>query len=82
MSDDAAILARLRDVLAGFFNNPGLAVDASTTARDVRGWDSLANVELMVEIEEAFGIRFRTGEVAGLKNVGELVGVIARRTSG
>lgn len=81
MSDDAAILARLRDVLAGFFNNPGLAVDASTTARDVRGWDSLANVELMVEIEEAFGIRFRTGEVAGLKNVGELVGVIARRTS-
>lgn len=80
MSDDTAILARLRDVLAGFFNNPGLAVDASTTARDVRGWDSLANVELMVEIEETFGIRFRTGEVAGLKNVGELVGVIARRT--
>lgn len=81
MSDDAAILARLRDVLAGFFNNPGLTVDTSTTARDVRGWDSLANVELMVEIEEAFGIRFRTGEVAGLKNVGELVGVIARRTA-
>jgi acyl carrier protein len=80
MSDDAAILARLRDVLAGFFNNPSLAIDASTTARDVRGWDSLANVELMVEIEEAFGIRFRTGEVVGLKNIGELVGVIARRT--
>ena len=34
MSDDAAILARLRDVLAGFFNNPGLVVDVSTTARD------------------------------------------------
>ena len=82
MSDDAAILGRLRDVLAGFFNNPGLTVDASTTARDVRGWDSLANVELMVEVEEAFGIRFRTGEVAGLKNVGELVAVIARRTAG
>jgi acyl carrier protein len=80
MSDDADILARLREVLARFFNNPGLAVDASTTARDVRGWDSLANVELMVEIEEAFAIRFRTGEVAGLKNVGELIGVIARRT--
>ena len=82
MSDDAAILARLRDVLARFFNNPGLTVDAATTARDVRGWDSLANVELMVEIEEAFGIRFRTGEVAGLRNVGELVAAIARRTGG
>jgi acyl carrier protein len=81
MSDDGDILVRLREVLARFFNNPALTVDASTTARDVRGWDSLANVELMVEIEEAFGIRFRTGEVAGLKNVGELIGVIARRTS-
>jgi acyl carrier protein len=81
MSDEADIISRLREVLASFFNNPGLAVDASTTARDVRGWDSLANVELMVEVEEAFGIRFRTGEVAGLKNVGELAAVIARRTT-
>jgi acyl carrier protein len=45
----------------------------------VPGWDSLANVELMVEVEQSFGIRFRTGEVAGLKNVGELVSLIARR---
>jgi acyl carrier protein len=37
---------------------------------------------LMVEIEEAFGIRFRTGEIAGLRNLGELVAVIARRTKG
>jgi acyl carrier protein len=82
MSDDADIWVRLREVFARFFDHPGLAVDASTTARDVPGWDSLSNVELMVEVEEAFGIRFRTGEVAGLRNLGELVAVIARRTKG
>jgi acyl carrier protein len=80
MSDDSDIWPRLREVLARFFDIPGLTVDASTTAHDVPGWDSLSNVELMVEVEEAFGIRFRTGEVAGLKNLGELVAVIVRRT--
>ena len=82
MSDDADIWTRLREVLARFFDNPALTVDAATTARSVPGWDSLSNVELMVEIEEAFGIRFRTGEIAGLRNLGELVAVIARRTKG
>ena len=80
MPNDVEILDRVREVFARFFDSPGLSVDLETTAATVPGWDSLANVELMVEVEQAFGIRFRTGEVAGLKNVGELVGLIARRT--
>ena len=80
MANDVEILDRVREVFAQFFDSPGLNVDLETTAATVPGWDSLANVELMVEVEQAFGIRFRTGEVAGLRNVGELVAVIARRT--
>ena len=77
--DEAEIWTRVRDVFANFFNDPALVVNAATTAENVEGWDSLANVELMVEVEQAFGIRFRTGEVAGLKNVGDLVALVARR---
>ena len=73
------ILARVRDVFVRFFDNPRLNVSPETTAATVPGWDSLANVELMVEVEQSFGIRFRTGEVASLKNVGELVSLIAKR---
>ena len=73
------ILARVREVFVRFFDNPRLNVGPETTAATVPGWDSLANVELMVEVEQSFGIRFRTGEVASLKNVGELVSLIAKR---
>jgi acyl carrier protein len=79
MTTDTEILDRVRDVFERFFDNPGLTINLDTTAAAVPGWDSLANVELMVEVEQAFGIRFRTGEVAGLKNVGELVALIGRR---
>jgi acyl carrier protein len=81
MPDDAEIWKRVHDVFVRFFDDPGLTLNAATTAGDVPGWDSLANVELMVEIEEAFGIRFRTGEVAGLETVGELIALITRRTA-
>jgi len=80
MPNDVEILDRVREVFARFFDSPELRINVNTTAAAVPGWDSLANVELMVEVEQAFGIRFRTGEVAGLRNVGELVALIARRT--
>lgn len=82
MLDEPTILTRLHEVFVSFFDDPAIRLTKSTTASDVYGWDSLANVELMVEIEQAFGIRFRTGEVAALTNVGELVALIARRAGG
>lgn len=82
MLDEPEIWRRLRETFARFFGDASLEVGAATTAEDVPGWDSLANVELMVEIEEEFGIRFRTGEVADLASVGDLAELIARRAAG
>ena len=54
-------------------------VGPATTAGDVDGWDSLANVQIFVALERAFGVRFRTGEIASIANVGQLVDRIAVR---
>lgn len=79
---DNTTLGRLQTVFARFFDDPALRLSPETTAADVPGWDSLANVELMVEVEQEFGIRFRTGEVAALTNVGALAAAIERRSAG
>lgn len=71
-SDARSSWDRLVSVLRDFFEDDELVVDATTTAADVDGWDSVATVELMVTIEREFGIRFRTGEMARLENVGQL----------
>lgn len=65
-------LSRLNHVFCEFFGDETLELSAETTAQDVDGWDSVATVELMVAIEREFGIRFRTGDIASLRNVGEL----------
>lgn len=75
-----AIWPKLTDIFRDIFEDNQLTISPETTAKDVEGWDSLAHVQLLVAIEKAFGIRFNTGEVANLVNVGEMVELIALRT--
>lgn len=61
------------------FKQPNLTVERSTTASDVKGWDSLNHVALIIAIETFYKIRFKASEIAKLQNVGELVDLICLR---
>jgi len=71
---------RLAGIFRTLFNDPGLELRDDLTARDVAGWDSLNHVNLMILIEEEFGVRFTTGEVSALQDVGELKRLLAAKT--
>ena len=75
----AEILERLNGIVGDVLAIENLSLEPATTVGDVEGWDSLTHVQIIVAIERAFNIRFRTGEMAGLANVGELVARIAKR---
>ena len=49
------------------------------TARDFDGWDSLANIRLLLTIERKYQIKFSASEIGDLKKVGDLVQLIARK---
>lgn len=69
-------LAKLNDVFQRVFDDDELKIDRSTSAKDVEGWDSLMHVTLLINIEKAFGVKFKSSEVSSLKNVGELVDLL------
>ncbi len=73
------ILQRVSPIVADILGHYTLTLTPSMTAADVEGWDSLANVQIFVAIEKAFGFRFRTGEITAIDNVGTLVSRIASR---
>lgn len=73
------IWERLAQVFREVFDDD-VAIGPATTAMDVVGWDSLSNIQLLVAIEKAFpGVRFNTGQIASLRNVGEMVAIIRER---
>jgi acyl carrier protein len=82
MSEDA-ILEQLTEIFREVFDDDDITISAETTASDIEGWDSISNIQLLVAIEQAFsGIKFSTGEVANMKNVGEMVDAVRKKTGG
>ncbi len=75
-------LDKLNDVFREVFEDDDLTVTRTSSAKDVAGWDSVMHVTLMIAVERAFGVRFKSGNVAGLKNVGELADLVDRMKAG
>jgi acyl carrier protein len=74
-------LTKVNEVFCDVFDDEDIELAPETTAEDVDAWDSLMHVTLMLNIEKAFGVRFASSEVAGLKNIGELVGLIEAKSA-
>lgn len=55
---------------------PDLVVFPSMTAGDVKGWDSLTHIRLILAVEKQFGLKFRTSEVSSFRNVGDLAEMV------
>jgi acyl carrier protein len=47
--------------------------------KDVQGWDSFKQIEIIISAEQPFGIRLNTREIDGLQSVGDLARVIVSR---
>jgi len=75
------IYPRLTKIMRDVFDDDNLVVTPELTANDVEGWDSVSHITLIVAIEEAFGIKFKSAELEKMKNVGQLVEQIEKKTS-
>ena len=71
MTDE--LTGALERIFREVFRAPNLQLHRDLTAAQVRGWDSLKHIELMMSIEAAFNVRFKTAEVAAFQNVGALL---------
>ncbi len=57
-----------------------VALRPELTAKDVPGWDSFKQIEIIVALEEKYDIKFHTRELDQLNNVGDLARVLAGKT--
>jgi acyl carrier protein len=76
-------LTKLKEIMSDVFDVSiaDLDVTPETTAKDIEDWDSLSHVRLMVAIERKFKIKFKNSEIEAMTNVGELLKLIASKTT-
>jgi len=75
------IVSRLTPIFRDVFSDDALVVSKGMTAADVPTWDSLSNINMIIAVEKAFGVKFSIKDVRSLKNVGELLELIKRKAA-
>lgn len=57
--------------------NPGLDIEPSMTANDIPGWDSLAHVRIVINVEDRTAGVIEISETYKAATVGELAAIVA-----
>jgi len=76
-----AIYEKLTDILRDTFDDEDVVARPELTADQVDGWDSLAHMRLMRNVEKSFGIGFSASQIDALKNVGDLATLIQSKVA-
>jgi acyl carrier protein len=67
-----AVKVTLHEVVARALRIPATSVTDESSPETLRRWDSLRHLELMTEVEEAYGVQFSTGDMVRAQSVGQI----------
>ncbi len=73
------ILKDLNKIFISYFNNKKIILSNKTTAKNIKAWDSLAQISLIILIEKKFKMKFSVREVENLSNVGDMIKLIEKK---
>lgn len=68
---------RIRELAAGVFGVESSSLSLRSTADDVESWDSFAQLNLLVAIEDDFEIELDPEQMQDLQDLGALVDAVA-----
>ena len=79
MKNKEEILKKISPIFIKIFKNKKLKIKLNSSAKTIKNWDSLAHINIILNIERMFKIKFKVSEIAELKNVGEMIDLILKK---
>ena len=73
---EAEVYEALGVIFRLVFGRADMVLSPTLSARDVPGWDSFKQIEVMMAAEERFGIELSTRDIDTLRNVGDLAAIV------
>jgi acyl carrier protein len=73
------ILDQIQPLFRKVFKNNTLKINFKSSASNIKNWDSLIQIILVVEIEKMFKIKFSVSELSNVQNVGEFIDIIIKK---
>ncbi len=73
------IIAQVQQILKTALNHENFEMSETLSAADVDGWDSLSHMIIISEVEKQFSITFKLKELNKMKNMGDMLDLIASK---
>ncbi len=73
------VFEKLNSIFRNNFDDEDIVLSEETSSADIEDWDSLEQINLIVAIQDVFGVKFNISEVAMLKSVGEMADLIIKK---
>lgn len=70
------IYEKLEEIFQDVFDDEDIKLEPTTSAADIEDWDSLAQISIIVAVQDEFGVSLNVNEATSLHNVGEMVDLI------
>ena len=77
MNDE--IFARVRRIAADLFEVPLPDISPDTSPATVEAWDSVQQLNLMLELEQSFDVKLEPEDFEGVRTIGDAVQLIERK---
>jgi acyl carrier protein len=74
------IKEQLQVIFREVFKDPNLEISPELTAHQVAHWDSISHLVMISKVEEVFNVKMKLKELMKLKNVGDLMSLLAEKT--
>lgn len=70
------ILKKVQEIFIDVLEDENIILNYHTTSNDIKNWDSLNHIILIVEIEKEFNFKFKLEEIQSFKNIDVLCDTI------
>ncbi|MEO7998576.1 MAG: acyl carrier protein [Gemmatimonadaceae bacterium] len=76
--EDDLIDEKLSGIILRALRLKAFPLRKGTRSFEVPGWDSLSHVAVIMAVEDAYDLEFKTGDIVALQSVGDLEQLVKR----
>jgi acyl carrier protein len=70
---------QLEKILKTFFKNEKLKITSNTKIKDIKKWDSLNHIKIIVLLEKEFKIKFSGDEIYKIKKINDILKKVVKK---
>ncbi len=73
------VVLKQQEVIRNVLDDDTIILNDDTSANDIDEWDSFTHLQIIMEIENTFKVKFALGELQAIQNVGEMTSLILEK---